>query len=86
MWISYLQIKNEIFYETKWSRSKSMLLEYYTTSIFTVSWQSWVNLDSCYFMWKLKLILIYIVTWIVQNLIISLYYSYYFIKKINIEI
>lgn len=34
-------------------------------------------------MWKLKLILIYIVTWIVKNLTISLYY---FIKKVNIEI
>lgn len=37
-------------------------------------------------MWKLKLILIYIVTWIVKNLTISLYYSYYFIKKVIIEI
>lgn len=36
-------------------------------------------------MWKLKLILIYIVTWIVKNLTISLYYSYYFIKKVNID-
>lgn len=55
MWISYLQIKNEIFYRNKWSRSKNMLLEYYTTSVFTVNWQSWVNLNSCYFYVKVKI-------------------------------
>lgn len=72
------KLKIEFFYENKWnkwSRNKSMLLEYYTTSVFTVSWQSWVNLDSCYFMWKLKLILLYIVTWIIK-----IWFEYWILK------
>lgn len=89
------KLKMEFFYGNKWnkwSRNKSMLLEYYTTSVFTVSWQSWVNLDSCYFVWKLKLILLYIVTWIIQiwlfRYIISLKkrilkYNYYLLITIQ---